>query len=201
MSSRCRRALIVGTVGVSLAFSSLNDAAIAQETASDIDGNVYPVVAIDGQVWLATNLRVTRTPSGERITSFFFNDDSLSYARQGRLYTWDVAMNGSVEPGAQGICPDGWHLPTDEEWTRLFDFVGESGGELLVGGSTGFDASLDGGADFRGNYLYSGELALLWSSTEVNEERALHHSVASDGEVGKFAAMKGARIYVRCIAS
>ena len=182
-----------------LGLSSLDNAAIAQATASDIDGNVYPVFKIGEQRWLATNLQVTRTPSGQQITSFFFNDDSLSYSGQGRLYTWDVAMNGSSEPGAQGICPDGWHLPTDEEWTQLFDYVDDSGTELLVGGSTGFEASLDGGADYRGNYLYSGEFALFWSSTAVNEERAYHHTVSDNGELGKFAAMKGARIHVRCI--
>ncbi|UCC73567.1 MAG: hypothetical protein JSV86_03110 [Gemmatimonadota bacterium] len=75
--------------------------------------------------------------------------------------------------------------------------TGDTG--LLPGGSTGFGAELCGGADYRGNYLYFDELALLWSSTEVSEERAYRHSVAQDGETGKFGALKGARIYVRCV--
>jgi len=108
-------------------------------------------------------------------------------------------MNGSVEPGAQGICPGGWHVPTDEEWMQLFEHFGAAGAELLAGGSMGFEASLDGGADYRGNYLYLGEFALFWSSTQVNDERAYHHSISKDGELDKFAAMKGARIFVRCL--
>ena len=173
--------------------------AIVQDGVLDIDGNSYPIVRIGEQVWLASNLEVTRMPAGEPIKSFFFNDDSLRYTGRGRLYTWDVAMNGSSEPGAQGICPDGWHLPTNEDWMRLFEYVGRAGAELLGGGSTGFEASLDGGADYRGNYLYRGEFALFWSSTAVNEERAYHHSISKDGELDKFAAMKGARIFVRCV--
>jgi len=63
-------------------------------------------------------------------------------------------MNGSMEPGAQGICPEGWHLPADEDWTQLFDYLEGLGAELMAGGSTGFEASLDGGADY-------GEFALF----------------------------------------
>jgi uncharacterized protein (TIGR02145 family) len=184
---------------VSLALSSLDNPAVAQTTVSDIDGNVYPVVRIGEQSWFATNLQVTRAPSGEGITSFFFDNDSLRYAGRGRLYTWGVAMNGALEPGAQGLCPDGWHLPTDEDWIQLYEQVKGLGADLMVGGSTGFDASLDGGADYRGRYMYSGEFALFWSSTVTSEERAYHHSISNNGELGKFAAMKGARIYVRCV--
>jgi uncharacterized protein (TIGR02145 family) len=169
---------------------------------TDVDGNEYRAVKIGEQVWMAENLQVTRTPDGREIVSYFFNDDSAAYATYGRLYTWDVSMNGALEEEAQGICPDGWHLPSDAEWTQLFDHLGGeeiAGRELAVGGSTGFDALLAGGADFRGNYLYFETIALLWSSTEVNEERAYHHHVDRDGVAGRFAAMKGARIYVRCI--
>jgi uncharacterized protein (TIGR02145 family) len=174
----------------------------AQTVVRDIDGNEYRVATIGEQVWMAENLRVTRSPSGQPVTSFFFNDDSIGYATCGRMYTWDVAMDGAEGDEVQGICPDGWHLPSDAEWTTTLEFVegeGIGGTSLLTGGSTGFDARLCGGADFRGNYLYFDELELLWSSTETSEERAYHHSVASDGELGKFAAMKGARIYVRCV--
>ncbi len=198
MNKRGLRALFSEFPGVLLVLAVSGDA-VGQTTVSDVDGNVYRVVEIGEQAWLATNLRVTRTPTGEPIGSFFFNDDSLGHARDGRLYTWDVAMNESVAPGVQGICPDGWHLPTDEEWRELFAYVDSAGAELLVGGSTGFDALLAGGADFRGNYLYYDTIALFWSSTEVSQDRAYHHHVDRDGAVGNFAAMKGARIFVRCI--
>lgn len=173
-----------------------------QATVTDVDGNEYRTVAIGARVWMAESLRVTRTPDGEQITSYFFADDSVRHADDGRLYTWDVAMNGATNEGAQGICPAGWHLPTDGEWMELFESLGSTtadGKQLHVGGSMGFNATLSGGADFRGTYLYYGELAMFWSSTVVNEERAYHHHVAQDGDRGRFAAMKGARISVRCI--
>jgi uncharacterized protein (TIGR02145 family) len=111
-------------------------------------------------------------------------------------------MNSATVERAQGICPDGWHVPSDADFELLFEFVGDSvsaGRALLVDGSSGFDALLCGVADYRGNYLYHGDYGLFWSSTEVTEERAYHHSVEPDGQTGKFAAMKGARIYVRCL--
>lgn len=206
---RFKRVSTISAAGIVCMFTSSDgadpNAEIAVEVAAvqvgvtDIDGNSYPVVVIGEQRWMAKNLRVTRAESGDSVTSFFFDNDSLEYADRGRLYTWDVAMNGSQREGARGICPDGWHLPTDGEWMQLFDHVEGAGAELLAGGSTGFKASPDGGADYRGNYLYSGEYALYWSSTEVSEERAYHHSVSADGKLERFAAMKGARIYVRCI--
>ena len=174
------------------------DAAAAIEpvsdTVTDVDGYVYRTVTIGSQTWMAENLRVTCDPSGNPITSYFYDDDPANGARYGRLYTWDVAMNGSTAEGAQGICPDGWHIPTDAEWYELFNHLdGEAlaGAHLKPGGSTGFDALLAGGADFRGNYVYMGEFALFWSSTEVSDERAYHHSVDADDACGRFAAMKG----------
>ncbi len=173
-----------------------------QTSVTDIDGNAYRTVQIGDQIWMAENLRVTRDADGRRIQSFFFHNDSTSYADHGRLYTWPVAMDGSEEEGAQGICPDGWHLPSDSDWTRLWEQLGgegRAGPHLGVGGSSGFEARLSGGADFRGNYPYFDEIGLFWSSTAANEERAYHHHVEADGDVGRFAAMKGARIYIRCV--
>jgi uncharacterized protein (TIGR02145 family) len=202
--------LVTLTSLASVSYSSSSDQRIttaepganAQTVVRDIDGNEYRTATIGEQVWMAENLRVTRSPSGQPITSFYFNDDSVGYATCGRMYTWEVVMDGAEEEAVQGLCPDGWHLPSDADWTKTFEFVqgeGTGGTGLLAGGSTGFDALLCGGADFRGNYLYFAELELLWSSTEVSDERAYHHHIASDGELGRFAAMKGARIYVRCI--
>lgn len=156
---------LLAVPGISHAQETAGDAAMVQGGVIDVDGNSYPIVRIGEQVWLASNLEVARMPAGGPIKNFFFDDDSLRYAGRGRLYTWDVVMNGSSEPGAQGICADGWHLPTDEDWMQLFEHVGGAGAELLAGG-----------ADYRGNCLYRGEFALFWSSTAVNDERAYHHS-------------------------
>ena len=170
----------------------------------DVDGNEYRTVQIGSQLWMAENLRVSRDPGGRSIRSFFFQDDSVRYGVNGRLYTWGVAMNGQAGDGVQGICPDGWHLPFDTEWMELFTFLGEDqdrGAALLPGESSGFDALLSGGADARGSYLYAGEWAMFWSSTEAGKDRAYHHGVDSAGTEDRFAALKGARIHVRCLAN
>ena len=169
---------------------------------TDIDGNRYRAVSIGDQVWMAENLKVTKTGEGEPVESFFYEDDEEQYGRLGRLYKWEAAMNGSRAEESRGIAPDGWHIPSAEEWRTLFRHLeknGISGRELLKNGKTGFDALLEGGADFRGNYLYLGTYSMFWSSTETNDERALHFGVDKDGSLDEFAAMKGARIAVRCI--
>ena len=172
------------------------------ETLKDVDGNEYKTVKIGNQVWMAENLKVTRTPDGKLLKSYFYKDDPEKYGKYGRLYTWETAMNGSKEENTQGIAPDGWHIPSDTDWQKLYDYLEKnniSGRELLKGGKTGFNALLEGGADFRGNYLYMGRYSMFWSSTEVNEQRANHHGVDANGKIDIFAAMKGARIAVRCV--
>ena len=139
------------------AFSEVN---YTIETIKDIDGNIYRTIKIGDQVWMAENLKVTKAPDGTPVQSYFYMDDSLAFGKYGRLYKWETAMNGSKKENTQGIAPEGWHIPSDADWQKLFDFLKNnnmSGHELLKGGKTGFDALLEGGADFRGNYLYMGK--------------------------------------------
>ena len=87
----------------------------AQQTITDYDGNIYETVTICDQIWLKENLKSLHYCDGEPIPGVvaYNNDDSLG-SIYGLLYTWDAAMNGSTEPGAQGVCPCDWHVPTDE---------------------------------------------------------------------------------------
>lgn len=165
----------------------------SQETLTDIDGNTYRTIRIGDRVWMAESLRVTRDRAGNPIPAFCYEDKVENCDVFGRLYTWEAALKA---------VPDGWHLPSDAEWKELVDHFGGSeyaGRKLAAGGSTGFEALLAGGADFRGNYLYRNEYALFWSSTEVDEERAYHQDVGRDGTSRHFAARKGARVSVRCV--
>lgn len=110
-----------------------------KETVTDIDGNVYHTVTINGQVWMTENLKATRYRNGDLIDAgpinkndneFFDlskefepkyqwpcngNEDDVPV--YGRLYTWYAATD------SRNICPDGWHLPTDEEWESLKTFL------------------------------------------------------------------------------
>jgi uncharacterized protein (TIGR02145 family) len=117
----------------------------------DFDGNEYKAIQIGTQVWMAENLRTTRYADGKAIplvtnnwnslTSTdqaycWYADDSATYASTyGALYNWAAAMKGdssssSSPSGVQGVCPDGWHLPSLEEWRTLQDYLG---GEDVAG--------------------------------------------------------------------
>ncbi|MCG6187692.1 fibrobacter succinogenes major paralogous domain-containing protein [Maribellus maritimus] len=131
---------------------SNNDEDLIQKV-TDFDGNTYNAVKVGEQVWMAENLKVTHYPDGREIplitnnyiwanqtnnnTSdaycIYFNDMSGEKDIYGALYTWAAAMGdnavaSSQNPsGVQGVCPSGWHLPSESEWDELIDFVGENG--------------------------------------------------------------------------
>jgi uncharacterized protein (TIGR02145 family) len=102
---------------------------------TDTDGNIYKTVKIYDQVWMAENLKTTRYRNGDLIettspaTKDIFNEISPKYqwayeasdsilAIYGRLYTWYVVTDN------RGLCPDGWHLPADNEWATLIANLG-----------------------------------------------------------------------------
>ena len=174
----------------------------ASGTVHDIDGNVYKTVKIGNQWWMAENLRVTRNPQGKPIKGYYYMDDPITYGKYGMLYTWETAMDGSFMENAQGIAPDGWHIPSAGDWEKLVkalkgeDNIAE---QIKVGGPTGFNAYLSGGADFNGRYVYFDEYAMFWSSTASGEEHAYHVGISQNNKWDKFAAKKNGRIHIRCI--
>jgi uncharacterized protein (TIGR02145 family) len=115
---------------------------------TDINGNVYPTVVIGEQVWMAKNLVVTKyadgtpvphIPEDEYWDSLYVYEPGFCYYENstrrrdeyGALYTWSAAVHGldSINPELepiQGICPDGWHLPSDGDWKELEMYLGMS---------------------------------------------------------------------------
>ena len=109
------------------------------QPVTDIDGNVYKTVKLGNQVWMAENLRTTRYADGTPIPlgteasydvayRYYPDDNSANVSDYGYLYNWAAVMNGSASSeanpsGVQGICPDGWHVPSDAEWTELENYV------------------------------------------------------------------------------
>lgn len=100
---------------------------------TDIDGNVYQTVRIGSQCWMKENLKTTRYRDGTAINypgsgsaawtgdtvgaySWVFNDTAYKHI-YGALYNWYAVDNHS------GLCPPGWHVPTDEEWCRLENYI------------------------------------------------------------------------------
>ena len=109
-------------------------------TVTDIDGNIYNTVQIVNQCWMKENLRTTRYADGTNIplgtststiTPYRYNPNNNAsiVPNYGYLYNWAAVMHGasssSANPsGVQGICPNGWHVPSDAEWTHLMYYVG-----------------------------------------------------------------------------
>jgi uncharacterized protein (TIGR02145 family) len=98
------------------------------EGVTDIDGNFYPSVIMGNQEWMAENLRVTRHANGNNIIRYCYDNDAANCGLYGGLYTWHTAMHGASSSNTnpsnvQGICPAGWHLPSDAEWTELLNYV------------------------------------------------------------------------------
>ena len=84
-----------------------------KETVTDADGNIYPMLALGGQVWMAEDLRVTRYRDGSAIPEI-----GKSEAGEGKRYPWKVVSN------SVGLCPQGWHVPSEAEWNSLFYSLG-----------------------------------------------------------------------------
>jgi uncharacterized protein (TIGR02145 family) len=209
-----------------------------EEVVTDIDGNSYNTVKIGNQVWMKENLKTTHyadgTPlvdgtgagdiSGDYTTKYWFayGDNLANKNTYGLLYTWAAAMNGAANSdenpsGIQGICPDGWHLPSDNEWTELSDYLGGSGvagGKLKESGylhwnspntvadnSSGFTA-LPAGYRIHNGYfenLFYG--AYFWSSTESSSylawDRGLYYK---NSEFGRYSVdTKSYGFSVRCL--
>ncbi|HKI89640.1 MAG TPA: FISUMP domain-containing protein [Draconibacterium sp.] len=154
---------------------------------TDVDGNKYPTVVIGEQIWMKENLKVQHAPDGSTIKSYCYNNDNTLEENYGRLYTWNVAMNESKEDKTQGICPNGWHLPSDEDFKILEKQLGMStqevdmvntwrganiGTKLKLGGSSGFDALLSGRMETSGEFSMLGRAEFLWTSTEYGENAA-----------------------------
>ena len=107
------------------------------------DGKVYETVTIGEQVWMAENLAYLPSVVGPATGSYtapyyyVYGYDGTSvatakatanYTTYGVLYNWTAAMNGAASSisnpsGVQGVCPPGWHLPSDEEWTQLEEYL------------------------------------------------------------------------------
>ncbi len=108
-------------------------------TVTDYDGNMYNTVLIGNQCWMKENLRTTHYANGASIpldnststttaSCYYPNNDSSNVFIYGYLYNWPAVMHGansssSIPSCVQGICPNGWHVPSDVEWTQLTDYV------------------------------------------------------------------------------
>ena len=127
----------------------------------DNEGNSYKTTVVNGRAWMTENLRATTNSNGDEI-KYFQNPDAPEL---GLLYTWDAAMNGSTDEGAQGLCPDGWHIPTDKELQDLsVSLCNDSVVENLI---NPFELVYAG--FYNGDFQNAGYSASFWSSSKAHD--------------------------------
>lgn len=168
--------LLIGIIFSSIIIASCDEEIIPPdyETYTDNrDGELYKFVKIGNQYWMSENLRF-KPDSGN---FWAYNNNESDVLTYGYLYGWETAIN---------VCPTGWHLPSNAEWTELKDYLGGSGaagGKMKVAGTTYWDStnkdatnssgfSALGCGTYTGSYLGKdefdgrGNLTYFWSSEE-----------------------------------
>lgn len=197
------------------------------------DGNLYKTVTIGNQVWMAENLRylptVVSPALGSTTTPYYYvNNYSgtvvsdakavANYSTYGVLYNWPAALDGDpssvgIPSTSQGICPEGWRVPSVQEWLVLGQAIGGFGGNLKETGTDhwllpntgatdafGFTA-LPGGVRLAGNgFQAPGEVGWWWTSTGVGEDNANFLRLFHDeGTLLGFNDSKRLGMSVRCL--
>lgn len=215
--------LITTILILSLSILSCDDSTPtkADTSVTDIDGNTYQTITIGSQIWMKENLRVSKYKNGDQIQNvsditnwgilttgafIYYNNESANDKSLGKLYNW-MAANDS-----RGICPSGWHLPSDSEWTILTNTLG---GEAVAGkkmklgwgsgsNESGFSALSSGVLQYDLGSVpptyFINEFSMFWSSTVYTTDfywcRTL---VNAEDWVGKGAAFKRVGQSVRCL--
>jgi uncharacterized protein (TIGR02145 family) len=173
----------------------------------DGDNNYYPVVTINNQTWMAENLKTTKYNDGTALLNLsdntawmgattgaycYYANDPANSTIYGKLYNWFVVDNNEATKvesnGGKNVCPTGWHVSGDEEWTTLTTFLG---GQNVIGGKiketgtthwespntdatneTGFTAVPGGSRNWDGSYNYIGQNGIVWSTLEYSATSA-----------------------------
>lgn len=156
------------------------------EIVKDINGKEYYATKIGNQLWLTSNWACDKYQDGTPLDScFVYNDDNANLDSKGRLYTYDVLK-------ANNIAPDGWRLPSENDWKELIDYLGGeyvAGNNMKVESFLGQDETVEfvnrynftaipsGMRNVIGNYYHAeisntASYAYYWSSTELDNGEA-----------------------------
>ena len=206
-------------------WSSYFTFSIGVSTITDIDGNVYQTIQIGNQEWMAENLKVSHYRNGDAIPTGHSNSEweNLStgaYAvyngNESNADTYGYLYNWFAVDDSRNIAPEGWHVPTDDEWQTLVDYLGGSsvaGGKLKEEGTThwnspntdatnvsGFTALPGGYRSSNGYYHHMGYYGYFWSSTEYSSDYAWDRILHYNGsDVTRYYYGKLDGFSVRCI--
>ena len=194
-------------------------------SVSDIDGNTYKTIQIGSQKWMAENLKTSKYRNGDIIptglstadwsttTSGAYalpNNDNLNNTIYGKLYNWQAVVD------SRNVCPTGWHVPTDAEYTSLITFLGGINNSSVklketttthwsspntgVTNEAGFTALPGGYRDNNGTYVSFGHDCNLWTSKEYSVSDAWYSTMSySHSIVGLLNYGKKSGFSVRCV--
>jgi len=188
------------------------------------NGQIYNTVQIGDQCWMAENLNIGTQIDGlvtmsdnSIIEKYCYDDDSMNCELYGGLYQWNEMMQYKTAQSEQGICPNGWHLPSDAEWFEMENYLDPSinnpditgwrgidcGEQLLAGGSSGFEVLLAGKREWNtGGFTRMGERAHFWTSTinSYNPEDSWFRQLHNDEtQIYRNGASKLYGVSVRCV--
>lgn len=115
-------------------------------------GTVYPTVLIGTQCWMTKNLNIgtmvtgaTTQTNNSTIEKYCYSNNEANCTTYGGLYQWDEAMQYVETSGAQGICPDGWHIPTDAQQNTLDQYLKDTSATCVATRSGLWDCTTAGG--------------------------------------------------------
>ena len=194
---------------------------------SSCGGGASKEVTIDKQVWMTQNLNVDKFRNGDPIPEAktdeewkkagengepawcYYNNNTDNGDRYGKLYNW-YAVN---DP--RGLAPEGWKIPSDEDWSRLTDFLGGEAGTKMKytdfwadnDGESGNGTNESGFSGLPGGYRYSsgtfvviGKDGYWWSSTEHDTGSAWTRNLdCKNGDVSRYGNDKHSGFSVRCL--
>jgi uncharacterized protein (TIGR02145 family) len=163
---------LTDTTGLNVFVSTgTNETGLILDTKNNIS---YGTVKIGSQWWMAENLN----ESGGK---FCYSNQSANCALYGGLYTWTSAMNNSAIEKARGLCPQGWHIPSSNEWQQLLDFYGvdQAKAHMIVGGDSDFRMFLAGQRSIAGRSEMMNLVTNFWTSTKSSGENAFAFSFQS----------------------
>jgi uncharacterized protein (TIGR02145 family) len=208
------------TVGPVWSFLIQNGPCLGIPTVN-YEGQTYNTLLIGDQCWFKENLNVGIMINGSinqsnnsQIEKYCFQNDAAKCSTYGGLYQWDEMMQYTTQPGTQGICPSGWHIPTDSEWSVLTDFLGgtsTAGGKMKETGylhwnvpNTGatneskFTALPGGARTYDFGFLYARSFFSSSNQYSTNEawSRYLYSQTASVYQIHSY---KYYGLSVRCL--
>ncbi|MCF8230771.1 MAG: hypothetical protein K9J27_01180 [Bacteroidales bacterium] len=165
---------------------------------------------IGTQCWMAENLNHGQLLEPQENSSdnnttekYCYNTNENNCEEYGGLYKWDEVMGYSNNEEITGICPEGWHIPSEEEWHQLVEHLGgsfEAGKKLKAGGTSGFEGLMNGRMDENNAFKHLGDKGFFWSSTSTDNGKALQIKLHNDYDGVYFDfKSKGRANAVRCI--